>query len=88
MNNILSHLLIKLAEKEIKEKELDAKIKSLETLVFTIVSTLDDDKLSALAKRMKSELGKDTQCAMDHGYLADELLSRNINLSTTLSLRD
>ncbi|PWC14348.1 anti-adapter protein [Brenneria roseae subsp. americana] len=88
MNNILSHLLIKLAEKEIGEKELSAKVKSLEILVSAIISTLDDEKLNELARKIESELAKETQRAAEHGCLADELLIRNINSITTFSLRD
>ncbi|MFC3395119.1 sigma-S stabilization anti-adapter protein IraP [Brenneria rubrifaciens] len=88
MNNILSHLLIKLAEKEIGEKELHAKIKSLEILVSAIISTLDDDKLNDLSRRVESELAEETQRAAEYGCLADELLARNINLITNFSLRD
>ncbi|PWC22104.1 anti-adapter protein [Brenneria roseae subsp. roseae] len=88
MNNILSHLLIKLAEKEIGEKELSAKVKSLEILVSAIISTLDDEKLNELARKIESELAKETQRAAEYGCLADELLIRNINSITTLSLRD
>lgn len=88
MNNILSHLLIKLAEKEIGEKELHAKIKSLEILVSAIISTLDDSKLNTLANRIERELAEETKRTGEFECLADELLMRNINLITTHSLRD
>ncbi|MCL2897110.1 sigma-S stabilization anti-adapter protein IraP [Brenneria tiliae] len=88
MNSLLSQLLIRLAEKEVGEKELHAKIESLEMLVFAIVSMLDDNKINELATKVKGVLAETTQRKGEDAYLAAELLSRNINRLMTTSLRN
>ncbi|MGI8489333.1 anti-adapter protein IraP [Pectobacterium sp. S5] len=88
MNNILSHLLIKLAEKEVGEKALNAKIESLEMLIFAIVSTLDDSKINELNRKIEGVVADASQRKDDHNCLAFELLAKNINRMTTVSLRE
>lgn len=88
MNNILSHLLIKLAEKEVGEKALNAKIESLEMLISAIVSTFDDSKINELSKRIEGVVADASQRNDDHNSLAFELLAKNINRITTVSLRE
>ncbi|MFP9470022.1 anti-adapter protein IraP [Pectobacterium brasiliense] len=88
MNNILSHLLIKLAEKEVGEKALNAKIESLEMLISAIVSTLDDSKLNELNRKIEGVVADASQRQDEHNYLALELLAKNINRITTVSLRE
>ncbi|RLM22264.1 anti-adapter protein [Brenneria alni] len=88
MNNLLSQLLIRLAEKEVGEKELHAKIESLEMLVFAIVSMLDDNEMNTLTKKVEGVLAEVTQSKGEDTYLAVELLTRNINRFTTTSLRN
>ncbi|MBA0167299.1 anti-adapter protein IraP [Pectobacterium sp. CFBP8739] len=88
MNNILSHLLIKLAEKEVGEKALNAKIESLEMLISAIVSTLDDSKINELNKKIEGVVADASQRKDDYNSLAFELLAKNINRITTVSLRE
>ncbi|AIA71697.1 conserved hypothetical protein [Pectobacterium atrosepticum SCRI1043] len=88
MNNILSHLLIKLAEKEVGEKALNAKIESLEMLISAIVSTFDDGKINELNKKIEGVVADASQRKDEHNYLAFELLEKNINRITTVSLRE
>ncbi|GKW41410.1 anti-adapter protein IraP [Pectobacterium parvum] len=88
MNNILSHLLIKLAEKEVGEKALNAKIESLEMLISAIVSTLDDSKINELNEKIKDVVADASQQKDEYSYLAFELLAKNINRITTVPLRE
>ncbi|MBA0189851.1 anti-adapter protein IraP [Pectobacterium odoriferum] len=88
MNNILSHLLIKLAEKEVGEKALNAKIESLEMLISAIVSTLDDSKINELNRKIEGVVADASQRKDEHNCLALELLARNINRITTVPLRE
>ncbi|MFJ5485648.1 anti-adapter protein IraP [Pectobacterium actinidiae] len=88
MNNILSHLLIKLAEKEVGEKALNAKIESLEMLISAIVSTLDDSKINELNKKIEGVVADASLQKDKHNYLALELLAKNINRITTVPLRE
>lgn len=76
MNNILSHLLIKLAEKEVGEKALNAKIESLEMLISAIVSTLDDSKINELNRKIEGVVADASQRKDEHNYLALELLAK------------
>ncbi|WP_224554975.1 anti-adapter protein IraP [Pectobacterium versatile] len=88
MNNILSHILIKLAEKEAGEKALNAKIESLEMLISAIVSTLDDNKINELNKKIEGVAADASQRKDERNYLAFELLMKNINRIKTVSLRE
>ncbi|MEH6369263.1 anti-adapter protein IraP [Pectobacterium carotovorum] len=88
MNNILSHLLIKLAEKEVGEKALNAKIESLEMLISAIVSTLDDSKINELNRKIEGVVADASQRQDEHNCLALELLAKNINRITTVPLRE
>ncbi|MEQ9968189.1 anti-adapter protein IraP [Pectobacterium carotovorum] len=88
MNNILSHLLIKLAEKEVGEKALNAKIESLEMLISAIVSTLDDSKINELNRKIEGVVADASQRKDEHNYLALKLLAKNINRITTVPLRE
>ncbi|MBA5203051.1 anti-adapter protein IraP [Pectobacterium aroidearum] len=88
MNNILSHLLIKLAEKEVGEKALNAKIESLEMLISAIVSTFDDSKINELNRKIEGAVADASQRKDDRNSLAFELLAKNINRITTVSLRE
>ncbi|WP_233964331.1 anti-adapter protein IraP [Pectobacterium versatile] len=88
MNNILSHLLIKLAEKEVGEKALNAKIESLEMLISAIVSTLDDSKINELNRKIEGVVADASQRKDEYNYLALELLAKNINRITTVPLRE
>lgn len=88
MNNILSHLLIKLAEKEVGEKALNAKIESLEMLISAIVSTFDDSKINELNRKIEGVVADASLRDDEHNSLAFELLAKNINRITTVSLRE
>ncbi|MBJ7220375.1 MULTISPECIES: sigma-S stabilization anti-adapter protein IraP [unclassified Brenneria] len=88
MNSLLYQLLIRLAEKEVGEKELHAKIESLEMLVVAIVSMLDDEKINELTKKVQGVLAEATQSKGEDFCLAAELLTRNINRITSISIRD
>ncbi|WCG84471.1 anti-adapter protein IraP [Pectobacterium sp. A5351] len=88
MNNILSHLLIKLAEKEAGEKALSAKIESLEMLISAIVLTFDDGKINELNKKIEGVVADAYQRKDGYDYLAFELLTKNINRITTVSSRE
>ncbi|MEC5320705.1 sigma-S stabilization anti-adapter protein IraP [Brenneria populi subsp. brevivirga] len=88
MNNLLSQLLMKLAEKEVGEKELNAKIELLETLVFSIISMLDDNQINELTKRVECVLAEEPQRGGDDACLTIELLTRSINRFTTTSIRN
>ncbi|MBS4429231.1 anti-adapter protein IraP [Pectobacterium punjabense] len=88
MNNILSHLFIKLAEKEVGEKALNAKIESLEMLISAIVSTLDDGKINELNRKIEGVVADASQRKDECNCLAFELLAKNINRITTVSLRE
>ncbi|MEH2920970.1 anti-adapter protein IraP [Samsonia erythrinae] len=85
MNNILSHLLMKLAEKEVGEKELNAKIDSLEILISAIVSTLDEGKLNELNKKIESVVADASLRGGECNGLAVELLAENLNRIETVS---
>ncbi|QTF07941.1 anti-adapter protein [Brenneria izadpanahii] len=88
MNNLLSQLLMKLAEKEVGEKELHAKVELLEILVFSIISVLDDNKINELTKKVESVLAEVSQHKDEDTCLTLELLTRGINRFTTTSIRN
>ncbi|KHN52702.1 anti-adapter protein IraP [Pectobacterium fontis] len=88
MNNILSHLLVKLAEKEVGEKALNAKIESLEMLISAMILTLDDSKINELSRKIEDVVAGASQRKDENNYLAFELLAKNINRITAVSLRE
>ncbi|ATA24427.1 anti-adapter protein [Brenneria goodwinii] len=88
MNNLLSQLLMKLAEKEVGEKELYAKIELLEILVFSIISVLDDNKINELTKKVEGVLAEVPQYKGEDAGLTIELLTRSINRFTTTSIKN
>lgn len=88
MNNLLSQLLMKLAEKEVGEKELSAKIELLEILVFSIISMLDDEQINELTKKVECVLAEAPLHRGDDTCLTIELLNRSINRFTITSIRN
>ncbi|MCG8709208.1 anti-adapter protein [Brenneria sp. 4F2] len=88
MNNLLSQLLMKLAEKEVGEKELNAKVELLEVLVFSIISMLDDNQINELTKKVECVLADTPLSRGDDTCLTVELLTRSINRFTTTSIRN
>lgn len=77
MNNLLSELLIKLAQKEADEKRLQSRIASLEMLISAMISTLDDHKLIKLKGEIDQLMAQETTC----GGKLDDIrgLLHNIN---------
>ncbi|MEH0873715.1 anti-adapter protein [Pectobacterium cacticida] len=87
MKTILSHLLIKLAEKEVGEKALNAKVESLEMLISAIVSTFDESKIKELNRKIEGVAADTSLWKDEHNHLAFELLAKNISRISTNSLR-
>lgn len=77
MNNLLSELLIKLAQKEADERRLQSRIASLEMLISAVISTLDDHKLIKLKSEIDQLMAQETPC----GCKSDDILGllHNIN---------
>ncbi|KAA8996611.1 anti-adapter protein [Affinibrenneria salicis] len=87
MNNLLSQLLLNLAEKEAAEKELHAKVESLEVLVAAIISTLSREKSAEVIEKIESALA---DIARNNGGAMKsdlELLSHNIARITSVATR-
>jgi|GEM_PF-26488 hypothetical protein len=87
MNNLLSQLLINLAQKEVAEKELHASVESLEILVAALIASLSRKKSSELINSIETALEK-MRNNDDVTFKSDlELLSNNIARITAVTKR-
>ncbi len=87
MNNLLSQLLINLAQKEVAEKELHASVESLEILVAALIASLSRKKSSELINSIETALEKMRNNG-DVTFKSDlELLSNNIARITAVTKR-
>lgn len=88
MNNLLSQLLMKMAEKEVGEKELHAKLELLEIVIFSFISMLDDNKINELTEKVERALAETPQYKDGDTCLTVESLTRSINRFLTTSFRN
>ncbi|MEA9393272.1 sigma-S stabilization anti-adapter protein IraP [Acerihabitans sp. TG2] len=87
MNNLLSQLLITLAQKEASEKDLHAMVESLEIVVAALISSLGREKTTEIVGLVDTALQEMRQRS-DVSYRADiDLLSNNIARITGVAKR-
>lgn len=87
MNNLLSQLLINLAQKEVAEKELHATVESLEILVAALIASLGRKKSGELINSIETALEK-MRNSEEVSIKSDlDLLSSNIARITDVAKR-
>ncbi len=87
MNNLLSQLLINLAQKEVAEKELHATVESLEILVAALIASLSRKKSGELINSIETALEK-MRNSEDVSIRSDlDLLRSNIARITDVAKR-